>query len=63
MDGDYPPGAMVTCNLCPKGARFQVPAPMDPAGRAMMAEHLKEHDADRLAEYERYAYGQPGMRP
>lgn len=61
-DGEYPPGAMVACRLCPEESRFRVPAPLDPAGAAMMAEHLKEHDAERATEFERYAYGKPGIR-
>ena len=28
----------------------------------MMEAHLKEHDAERQAEYERYAYGEHGIR-
>jgi hypothetical protein len=35
----------LTCNLCPEGRCFSVPALPDPAGAAMMAEHLEEeHD-------------------
>lgn len=40
--------SLISCSLCPEDDRFAVPAPLDPAGAAMMAEHLRTEHDERL---------------